>query len=143
MIRIAQNQTCLLTCDRMLIDRLMKPRPVDNNRAISKLLLWLKCSQMLFSYRFLFCCFCFILFWLLKVRANSLRRTRRPIIILSKQFAGNLSFKVAEPLNGAAPIVAPRSIMVQRDALLPGSFLGCRFCMAPSAGFWANGSFCF
>ena len=41
-----------------------------------------------------------------------------------KQFAGNLSFKVAEPLNGTAPIVAPRSIMVQKDALLPGSFFG-------------------
>src|SRR3990167_9631452 len=42
----------------------------------------------------------------------------------TKQFAGNLSFKVAEPLNGIAPIVAPRSIMVQKDALLPGSFFG-------------------
>ena len=41
-----------------------------------------------------------------------------------KQFAGNLSFKVAEPLNGTAPIVAPRSIMVQKDGLAPGSFLG-------------------
>lgn len=41
-----------------------------------------------------------------------------------KQFAGNLSFKVAESLNGTAPIVAPRSIMVQKDALLPGSFFG-------------------
>jgi len=41
-----------------------------------------------------------------------------------KQFAGNLSFKTAEPLNGTAPIVAPRSIMVQKDALLPGSFFG-------------------
>ena len=41
-----------------------------------------------------------------------------------KQFAGNLSFKVAEPLNGTAPIVVPRSIMVQKDGLAPGSFLG-------------------
>src|SRR3989338_9327123 len=41
-----------------------------------------------------------------------------------KQFAGNLSFKVAEPLNGTAPIVAPRSIMVQKDGLAPGSFFG-------------------
>src|SRR3989344_6071631 len=41
-----------------------------------------------------------------------------------KQFAGNLSFKVAEPLNGTVPIVAPRSIMVQKDGLAPGSFLG-------------------
>lgn len=41
-----------------------------------------------------------------------------------KQFVGNLSFKAAEPLNGTAPIVAPRSIMVQKDALLPGSFFG-------------------
>ncbi|TAN57101.1 hypothetical protein EPN15_05560 [Patescibacteria group bacterium] len=41
-----------------------------------------------------------------------------------RQFAGNLFFKVAEPLNGAAPIVVPRSIMVQKDALLPGSFFG-------------------
>jgi len=42
----------------------------------------------------------------------------------TKQFAKSLAFKVAEPLEKIAPIVAPRSIMVQKDALLPGSFFG-------------------
>ncbi|HLC99952.1 MAG TPA: glycosyltransferase family 39 protein [Patescibacteria group bacterium] len=42
----------------------------------------------------------------------------------TKHFAETGSLKVPEPLESVAPIVAPRSVGVQNDALVPGSFLG-------------------